>query len=97
MKALRHGSHNLVGYVGDKTFPLKHGNCFSLHCDDGGAGRFVDRFVYENFVELEQLGILTFPVEVEPLGKTHCKIVDPRVPPEWFTESCTLCGYKDAQ
>ncbi len=83
------GSTTLVGFIGE--FPLERGNCFSVRSDDGKY-RTVLNFGHENFEELFNRKILSYPVEILPLTEGHCLIADHRIPKDWYDKKfCTIC------
>lgn len=95
MKATEIGSQTLVGYTGD--YPRKRGNCFSILAEDGNSYRIVN-FGVENLRELLRQGMVTMPVEIQPIdGRPYGKealavIQDGRIGAEWYKEEyCKTC------
>jgi len=77
------------------SFPLKHGNCFSIKCDNEWEYRIVN-FVVENLEEALRRGCLEYPIEILPLDKSLAVIVDSRIPDNWFTDRyCEVCCPED--
>ena len=89
-KATGIGCVTLMGYV-EKQFPMKDGNCFSVHTSTGEDYRIVN-FNYENFKELLNNRGLTFPVKILPISEKQAIIYDERISAEWYsTHFCTVC------
>ena len=83
------GAVTLVGFFGE--FPRERGNCFSVKSDDGKYRRVLN-FGHENFEELLDRGILSYPVEILPLTDGHCLMADHRIPKEWYDKKfCAVC------
>lgn len=82
-------TRTLVGAY-SKKYPYKHGNCFSMKCDNGQSYRIVN-FVYENLTEAINRGI-ELPVRVLPLNDSVAVICDTRIPNNWYRRDfCTTC------
>jgi hypothetical protein len=78
-----------VGYHHD-SFPYPSGNCFSVKTSSGGS-RIVN-FNYENLIELEKRGVITFPIDIIPISENSAVIHDSRIPNEWYdTRFCEVC------
>lgn len=89
-RALSVTSQTLVG-IGSSEFPLRHGNCFSMVCDDGSEYRIVNFYV-ENLKELEKGGVIEDGVMIMPISGRHAIIMDERIPNNWYSgEYCTTC------
>lgn len=86
------GSQTLIG-VNERKFPIHRGNCFSLYNskEEESYVKIVNFYV-ENLEHLIKEKILTMPVKVYMLGKTHGVILDERVPKEYYADKfCTVC------
>lgn len=80
LDAVADGGRTMLG--GDfESFPVEHGNCFSLSTADEQSWRIVN-FVAENLDEAFERGLLDWPVKIlplagivwghsDPLGKLH--------------------------
>lgn len=84
----------LVGIV-QKSYPYKHGNCFSMLADNGREYKVVN-FFYENLKEGIRRNKLTLPVRLYVLGdaatSTTAILYDTRIPGDWYnSEFCTTC------
>lgn len=89
MKATRVHCTTLLGIGG--PFPRKGGNCFSVETEEGPTYHIIN-FRLENFEELIRRGIAHWPIEIEPIDKHHAKVVDERMPIEWYDERhCSIC------
>ena len=85
--------HTLVG-VGGNSYPLQHGNCFSLATTEAKDFRIVN-FVLENFEELRRRG-LNGPVRILEIGEHTAVINDERIPDYWYNEAfCEVCCPRD--
>lgn len=82
-------TRTLVGAYSEK-YPYKHGNCFSMKCDNGHSYRIVN-FVYENLTEAIKRGV-ELPVRVLPLNDSVAVICDARIPENWYQPTfCRVC------
>ena len=83
------GSVTLVG-VDTSSYPVHHGNCFDVVCDDGKNYR-ISNFSYENYSEVTQRFELS-DVKVSIIGKRNAIIADERIPTEWYDQRwCSIC------
>jgi len=81
MMALSVHGHSLIG-VFKESFPVKHGNYFSINSDDGNCYNVVN-ILHENILELMRIGI-EFPYKINVINKHDCKICDDRIPNLWL-------------
>lgn len=80
--------------VSGGSFPLSHGNCFSVRCVDGSHCKIVN-FVLENLEELERRGV-AWPVKVLPIGPRTALVHDARIPDDWYRDRwCEVCCPRD--
>lgn len=80
----------LVGVI-KQNFPLAHGNCFSVECDDKTEYRIVN-FVLENLEQLIKTKQIEWPVKILPISERQAVVVDERIPEAWFNDHyCETC------
>ncbi len=65
-----------------EQYPYNTGNTFSI-IDENDHELTIANMNYENFTELLQRKILTFPIQIVKLDKYNAFITDVRVPSNW--------------
>jgi len=91
LNAIAFGSITLIGTGEIKDRPLKHGNCFDLHTEDGKYYRILN-FVYENLDYAIEHNLITWPIKILPISKRYAVIHDSRIPNNWYClEFCRVC------
>jgi len=79
----------LIGVIA-KNFPINHGNCFSVLCDDDTEYRIVN-FCVENLEHCISQGI-TWPIKIKPISDKYAVIHDERIPDNYYYNTfCDIC------
>jgi len=80
----------LIG-VSTRRFPVDHGNCFSIKCDNNIQYKIVN-FVLENLERLVEKKIINWPIRILPISERHAVIIDERIPEKWYSKKyCEVC------
>lgn len=82
-----------VGVITD-SYPVPHGNCFSVIGSDGKHYKIVN-FAHENIVEAVRRGV-EFPIRIKSLSDRIAIVHDERIPDDWYDYGfCEVCCPKD--
>lgn len=93
LNAISVGMQTLLG-VGDKSFPLDYGNCFSLKTDVG-KDYSIANFYLENLEFALESGFITYPIKILPLSERTAIIHDERIPYNWYRKDyCSTCCHE---
>ena len=88
-KALKLTSQTLIGVL-KSTYPVKHGNCFSVLADDDNEYKIINFFA-ENWEEAIKRGV-ALPIGIRIITNRLAVIHDGRIPDNWYPDKfCEVC------